>query len=221
MEMSDLTIRLILLILPGAIATLVVEKLIIQSTQWKAFRFILYSIILGFLSYIGTQVCYYAFACFKFLFAGFFLPKKITFWNAIINKSASISFGEIIFTCFLAVILGFAISMLINKKVMNKLAIPLKVSSIYGEEDLFIHFMDSKNVEWVWVRDKNQKLTYEGAVRNYSVSNDGMRELVLDDVKVFSSEDSSLLYEVPTVYLSLSPNEFIIELPELKKENPA
>jgi hypothetical protein len=47
-----------------------------------------------------------------------------------------------------------------------------------------------------------------------------MRELVLDDVKVFSSENSSLLYEVPTIYLSLSPNDFMIELPELKRENP-
>lgn len=220
MEMSDLTIRLTLLILPGAIATLVVENLTIESAQWKAFRFILYSIILGFLCYICTQLCYYALACFKFISTCFFLPEKVAFWNAIINKAASISFGEIFFTCFLAIPVGFVISMLINKKVLNKLAMRLKVSSIYGEEDLFIHFMDSKNVQWVWVRDKNQKLTYEGAVRNYSVSNDGMRELVLDDVKVFSSENSSLLYEVPTIYLSLSPNDFMIELPELKRENP-
>ena len=51
--MSELTIKLIIILIPGAIATLIFGKLILHK-EWSSFRFVLYSILFGIVSYVNT-----------------------------------------------------------------------------------------------------------------------------------------------------------------------
>ena len=54
MELTELTLRLVVLLLPGAIAALIVDKLT-PHRPWSSFRFILHAIILGSITYITYQ----------------------------------------------------------------------------------------------------------------------------------------------------------------------
>lgn len=55
MEISELTLKLILLLIPGAVASIIYEKLTIQK-KWPAFKFLAHSILFGALSYLLTQL---------------------------------------------------------------------------------------------------------------------------------------------------------------------
>jgi len=47
--MSELTIKLIIILIPGAIATLIFGKLVLHK-EWNNFKFVLYSILFGVVS---------------------------------------------------------------------------------------------------------------------------------------------------------------------------
>ncbi len=200
MQTSELTIRIILLILPGAIATLIIEKLTVHK-PWDAFRFIFYSSLMGFVTYLTYQAYY-------FLVVN---SEILNFWKAITDNKVPISIREILCASLTAIPLGFIISAAIQYKVINKIANRLKVSSKYGDDNLFYHFLNLNEVQWLWVRDKDEDITYEGLLQYYNET-DSLREIVLSEVKVFRSSDSEFIREAPYIYLTFSPDRFIIEL---------
>jgi hypothetical protein len=57
-------------------------------------------------------------------------------------------------------------------------------------------------------------LTYEGYVKNFS-EDEQMQEIELGDVKVYSTEDATLQYEVSGIYLAAPRGEFVIEIPKI------
>ncbi|HEX8949628.1 MAG TPA: hypothetical protein VF790_11735, partial [Dissulfurispiraceae bacterium] len=194
MQTSELTIRIILLILPGAIATLIIEKLTVHK-PWDAFRFIFYSTLMGFVTYLTYQVYYF------FVVSA----ETLSFWKAITDSRVSLSIKEILCAAFTAIPLGFVISAAIQYKIINKTANRLKVSNKYGDDNLFYHFLNFNEVQWLWVRDKDQDVTYEGFLQFYNET-DSLREIVLSEVKVFRSSDSEFIREAPYIYLTFSPD---------------
>jgi hypothetical protein len=213
MEISDLTIRLVILIIPGIIATLIVEALTIHK-KWSSFQFIVYAILLGFTSYILYQLLLYLIALIRTITScQFYTPKTINFWTSLFDKTVPISVKEVIITCLFSILLGFGVTAFIQHKVLSRIAKKIGVSYKYGGENLYTHFLNSEEVQWVWIRDKNTGLTYEGNVETFS-ENDTIQEIKLSDVKVFYSEDSTQLYEVSKIYLAGPPGQFTIEIPK-------
>jgi len=86
----------------------------------------------------------------------------------------------------------------------------MHVTSKYGDENLYSYFMNMKENEWIYVRDKENNLTYEGRAGWYS-EREQVHELVLHDVIIYRYEDSARLYSVPTVYLSREIGKLVIE----------
>ena len=207
MQPSELTIRIILLILPGAIAALIIEKLTVHK-PWDAFRFIFYSTLMGFVTYLTYQACY-------FLVVN---SDTLSFWNAIIDNRASISIREILWASLIAIPIGFIVSAAIQYKVINRIAKFLKVSNKYGDDNLFYHFLNLNEVQWLWVSDREQDITYGGFLKYYNET-DSLREIVLSEVEVFRSSDSEFIREAPYIYLTFSPDRFVIELPSTKENN--
>ena len=78
--------------------------------------------------------------------------------------------------------------------------------------------MNTDDVSWVYVRDTQNKLTYQGQIAVHSEAND-LQELVLCNVSVYDYETSGHCYDAPYVYLARKPGEFTIEcIPESKLE---
>lgn len=211
MQISELTVRLIILIIPGIIATLIVDILTVHR-EWSPFRFSIYSVVLGVASYLFYQLILYLWSLLILLFPLFpVVPPSLTFWSSLFNNKIPISINEVIITCLCSLLLGLLVTSITNHQYLYKIAKKLNLSDVYGEEELFTHFMRMDNVEGVWVRCKTTGLTYDGCVNNFA-ENEKLQEIELNDVTVYNSEDSKELYKLSKIYLAAQPGDFTIEI---------
>ncbi|HEX4300312.1 MAG TPA: hypothetical protein VH327_05520, partial [Gammaproteobacteria bacterium] len=93
-------------------------------------------------------------------------------------------------------------------KIFHRIALRFNISNKYGDENLYSFFLQNRN--WLYVRDIENNLTYEGLLVSYS-ENDLIQEIVLSQVTVYSYKDSEKYYSVPSVYLSKAIGKFNIE----------
>src|SRR5688572_14144137 len=179
MDVSELTIKLIFVLIPGALASLLFEKLTIHK-PWNSFKFISHSILFGVLAYLITGLF------FEFLNLIFRIN-----WNSLsIMKNISskdIPFIEIGNASVTGVILGLVSSALDHYKIINRLAARLRISNKYGDINLYSHFLNSPNVSPVYFRDLKSNLTYHGLVESFS-ENEEIREILLRNVRVYYNE---------------------------------
>jgi hypothetical protein len=226
-QISEFTIRLIILLLPGGLATLLVELFTVHR-KWSSFRFILYSIFLGAASYVTYQLYLYVQAVTLYLipslvnyfgvysFKPAYQPKILTVWASLLDGSKGFESREIAFSCLFAILVGGAISTIIQKKVLFKLARVFSISTKFGDESLYEYLLNTTEVEWVWIRSKTRGLTYRGAVAAFTAT-EKVREIVLKDVTVYIYETSERCYDVSILYLNIGPTD-VIEVPNVAKK---
>lgn len=214
MEISDLTLRLIVLFIPGVIAALIVNELTVHKS-WSSFQNGAYIILLGFLSHLSYHFLQLPF-CWLFARASANGGGTPFFWKSLIDKSVPIEPLELLGAALLGVIVGLIVSAFIQHKVLNRVAKFLRISDKYGDENLFSYFLNAKDVELVYIRDRENKYTYEGFVSSFSETS-GIREIVLTEVKVYDFDTSEELYAMPRIYLSLSASA-VIEVPNLASQ---
>jgi hypothetical protein len=140
----------------------------------------------------------------------------LTTWTIIDATLPSIPLKEVFFASIISPLIAFSASAIINFKLLNKLAQILKVSFKFGDENLFSFFLNSEEVDWVYVRDREGELTYLGRVISYSEC-DSIQEIVLSDVSVYEYETSKHVYDLSLIYLSKQLGSFVIEVPNLEK----
>jgi hypothetical protein len=216
MEVSNFVLRLAVVLLPGITCALLYERLVIMKV-WSQFRFSLYSLILGLLSYLTLQLVVLVWSI--ILFVGVHLPTFTTYWLSVrelqfwyLIANTSIAWPEVLASTLIALPLSFLLAFLENKKLLQKLASKYNISNKYGDESLFYFFLNSKAIEEVYVRDEKNSLTYFGKLQSYSESEDS-HELVLYNVDVYSANQVEKLYSVPYMYLCSRKTDTIIEVP--------
>ena len=207
--MNQFVVTLVVILIPGIIAAVISDKITVHS-KWNSFKFSLYAMILGLSAYAGLQLIFYAVDIFKA--CSFNVPSwsHLNVWNSAISEKHKIVASEVVYAAILSLPTAFFASFLINYKVFNKFAQGLKVSSKYGDENLYSYYLNAKEIDWVYVRDIENNLTYQGRIESYA-ENDHMQEMVLYDVTVFRYQDSVQLYSVPTIYLTKEMGKFIVE----------
>lgn len=196
MEISELTLKLILLLIPGAVASIIYEKLTIQK-KWPAFKFLAHSILFGALSYLLTQ-----------LIPGWGSGLE-SFWKNLPTKE--IPFEAISKAIVTSLAIGFASSGINHWKLVNRFGKMLALTNKYGDENLYSYFLNARNVFEVYVRDIGNNLTYHGQVNSFSET-DHIKEIVLENVVVYEYETSAELYTVNKIYLSRPSDSITIEL---------
>lgn len=202
MTLSEFTLRIILIFLPGLIAYIIIEQLTVHK-EIRPYRFFINSLILGFLCYL----IYYPISLISNL--------EFNFIQSLLNNKASPDIKEILITILLSIPLGFIFSKLINRKILHKFAQKLKVTNKFADIDVWSLIMNSEIPEWVVIRDIENDLMYEGWVHFFSDSTE-RDELFLRDVKVFTNSTAQPLYEVPGLYLPRKRENLTIEFPAMK-----
>jgi hypothetical protein len=184
---------------------------------WDSFKFALYSLVLGVMTYSLLQlfafgrdilICYWHIA--KSHRSGPISWIYLQIWSIAQNGSATIFSWEIVAAVLLAVPVAFIVAACLQHKLITRIGNFLHVSPKYGDENLYSYFMNAKEVDWVYVRDKENDLTYQGRVSVFA-ENDQLHELVLLDVSVYRYEDTALLYSVPRAYLCKEIGKLVIE----------
>jgi len=213
--MNVIVIALVLIFIPGIIATIIGDK-ITRHSKWDSFKFGIYSLVLGIMSYVALQLWSYSSDLVNALIIKQ-TPIKEIIWShlnvwqfALDGKPDNIQPWELCLATLFSVPVAFLASWVINFKLFNKIAQKIKVTTKYGDENLFSFYLNAKEIDWVYVRDIEANLTYFGEVVSYS-ENENIQELVLSDVSVYRYEGSIPLYELSSIYLCKDMGKFIIE----------
>lgn len=206
MALSEFTLRIILIFLPGLIAFIIIEQLI-ELKEIKPYRFFINSLILGFLCYLF----YYPISLVPFFNLNFY------FIRSLFNSKLPLDLLEIAIVTLLSIVVGFIVSYIINRKFLEKIGDKLKTTTKFSEhfDDVWGYIMYSEKPEWVVIRDRENDLMYEGWIKTFSDIAE-KDELFLKDVKVFINSTAQLLYEVPALYLPRQRENLTIEFPTMK-----
>jgi hypothetical protein len=212
MQISEFTIRLLLLFLPGLVTFLIIESLTVSKTKSNVYFFI-YSFILGFFNYFT----YYLILKISALIFCHKSSVDVKFLIALFNKNALIDYKEIIFVSFLAVINGFLLSLLVNRKFLHRFAQWAKITKKFAEIDVWDYVFNSENDEmkWIIVREIKNDLMYQGWIEAFS---DTVKEneLFLRDVIVYKNSTAEEYYSVSGLYISRNKDDIVVEFPSLK-----
>ena len=200
--MTELTLRLALLFLPGIICALLVEKLV-PTSAWSTARLALCALVLGL-------ACYLIYAVVETVFAGQW-PPSVDILGSLANNEP-LDFSEILLATALAPIVALGVSFALNKHWINRLAKTLDVSNRFGDIDVWARTFNSRVLQdaWVVVRDFDRDLALEGWVNAFAETHD-VNELLLRDVRIYQSSTSKFLYEVDSMYLTRPKDKLTIE----------
>lgn len=219
MQITELVWKLFLLLLPGVVATLMLNQ-ITGSKKMSPFNFMINSALLGIASFILMELVVSFVNIFRAIFSQeikIHWGLNLTIWDNLFDNSKDFNKLEIIFSYLLSIPLGIFYGFIVSKKFFNKIFQRLKFTHRYGDDDVWSFFLNSPDAQWILVRDKSTNLTYFGSLRAYSDTTE-RREILLNDVTVYTSDSWDYLYSSESIYLELENNQFSIEIPK-NKEN--
>lgn len=210
MELSAFTLKLIILLIPGALGALILQRLTLQKKAWTPFRFFVNAIMVGLFAYLINELIIRSINGISF---GYVSLDSLSIWDELGNSESSvIPYGEVLLATLTGIIIGLILTKGDNFKWLYKLASKCNLSYKYGDENLFSYYLFNLN-EYVYVRCRRQGFTYLGRVKSFSET-DELKELVLIEVIVHDYNSSEELYELCEIYLSLLKDDIIIELPK-------
>jgi len=214
MPFTELTLRLLLLFLPGLLCAFLVAKLTVHR-ETKPFQLMLAAFVYGCSCYLFYFCLYWV--CIKSynLFADNPRLTSFVFGKALLDPEVGLDFGEIVGASALAIPLGVGIGISATRKWGYRIARLLRATNKFGNVDIWNYFLNSDEVEWVRVRDTEDNLIFEGWINLFS-DEFKVNELVLKDVKVYQNSSGEYLYDVPAVYLARKPTALTIEAYELR-----
>lgn len=227
MDLSTFTYKIILIFFPGIISFIIFD-LLSGHKEYKTERFFLLSFVFGIASYFLSFILYYfitfIICCsdiiiYKFpiceTFRHNFYSTSILISNThIFNDKLFNSYEFFISTILSIVFVAPVISYITYHKLLFKISRKYNITNDHGHIDVLSFLFNSKDVEWIVVRDKETEITYQGWLHSFSDGN-GKDEMLLSDVKVYKN-DGAEIYETEWLYLSYKPDKIIIESPNYK-----
>lgn len=205
MNISVFAFRLLLLFFPGIICSYIIDIFTVHKERTQ-FQFIINSFLFGLISYIlfwGIIVILHKY--------NFISTNTIVFFDSLNDMKHQIAYREIIYVCFISVIIGLIVTAIHTYKLHFKLLQKLKITRKFGELDVWGYLMNSPDIEWVTVRDNTNNLMYDGWVQAFS-DNSKEAELLLGDVIVYTNDTGKYLYNIDSQYLALDRNNISIEI---------
>lgn len=223
MEITELTIKLIILLLPGIVGTFIIEKLYYKE-KLEIKTFIISTILIGFASYF---ILFFIKNIKEILCVGIYnytKPVKIRFFDVLIGKEEKIFLMEILYATIIGLIIGIISAYIINKGIFYKFfREKIHITNSTGQDvwgELFDNNTYGINTN-IYVIDIKSNRVYGGWVRNYSKQPNNA-ELLLTNVIVTEEHNrKKILRRMDMIYLKFNENQMIIEIPkkEVKENN--
>lgn len=208
MELSVLTLRVVLLFFPGVLCALIVHALTIQRERTTP-QFLTSAFVYGVSTYLLLASFREAYAAAARL-VGWKTPPRVTFFDVLTNERARIAWGEIGLSAAVALLLALLIAAATNHNLLHRAAERVGISRRFGEPDVWSHFLNSPQVRWISVRNLSADVVYEGWVEAFSDTGQ-TPEIVLRDVNVYRNSSGAKLYDRTRIYLSPDKQSIVIE----------
>lgn len=190
MNISEFTLTLLFLFLPGILGVLLIGALtVVKVTEIKIFS--LYVYLLSVISY---------------LFTGFINDYR--FINFLLKGNLNIIPKEIFIATIVSLVLSILIIYVINFNLMYKLAGKLRLSTKFGNNDVWLTLFNDKNTTWITLRPSDCEQYFVGEVEHFSDENN-LRELTLVNVAIYSDDNGKYLYSQDKIYFSFPADQNI------------
>lgn len=200
MEISSLTVKLIIILIPGLVAYFIYKRLTSRPNKRSDFMFISISIFLGVLSYLFLQLLD-VLCC----WVGNLSENKHKYESLQVFKSLSetdIPYKEVIFASIFGIVIAYLLAWMDTKNLINRIGIQLKVTEKESDETLYLNYLSKKEIDVVYIRDAKNNLTYVGKVFSFS-ERENTKEIVLEDVIVYFYDSNEEAFKSSSLYLTL------------------
>lgn len=212
--MNQLAVAIAIVLFPGLIASVICDKVTVHYQRWDIFKYGMYSFVFGLLSYTLLQGIVSTLNSMNRILPGVEVGSSgsLSAWTLVTVEKYKIDLAEVLWATLLAPLVAAVAAAVVNLKLITRAARKLGISNKYGDENLYSFFLNSEGVEWIYIRDKDNEVTYFGKIVSFSEYG-GTQEIVLEDVEVYDIDSSHLLYSVAGIYLTKPMGHFVIEVP--------
>jgi hypothetical protein len=204
MQLSEFGFKILVLFVPGIVCAYLYFQLTNHAKE-TPFEFSIFSFVTGLLSYVilgnGLEFA-------RLLFPNISWPRASA--DMLIKVSSVPELHIILLTTLTAIVLAIVLVITKNHKIITKISHVLGISYKFGEMDVWGFFFNLKDVKWVTIRDKKNKLAYLGWVEAFS-DNSRDAEILLSNVHVYDNDTGTNMYQIDMVYLSLEKDQIEIE----------
>lgn len=209
MELSEFTLSLIYLGLPGIVASYFIAKL----TGVKAESAIAQVLTVFVLSVTSYSLLVLGDASYRLYSVGTFTSALA---DVILAKNRNVPLTQLGLAIVASMVLSYVLSYAYRHNVINRIGQRIRATNRYGDEDVWHYFHnvpdEQKNNGWLFVRDLKANLSYHCNIATWSDT--GMdRELILSDVSVFTNDTGEYLYKCAHLYLCRNKDDLTIEVP--------
>lgn len=210
MEITEFTIQIIIIGIPGIFCYFIASKLIgkIGKDSLEVFLSIFLFSILSYVLYSLALSIYNLMSC---------SPVQNDIINKIFTEQKSVKYYDILGATITSLVLAFILSYLYRFNILNRIGQKIGATFRYGDEDVWHYFHraseNQKNEGWIYVRDHKYNLVYYGFVSVWSESEKN-RELIISDVTVYANDEGNELYTADHIYLSRNIDDLTIEVPK-------
>lgn len=208
MGVSEFTITIVILGLPGIICYFVLSRLVGRDSR-NALETFLLIFVYAVLSY---SLSGFVEACVNYAYGNGFTASVS---NLLFGERKQVSWEQLISAVGSAILLAYLLSYGHRYNILNRLGQRIGATKHYGDEDVWQFFHNApdeeKNGGWVTVRDHKYDLVYNGHISTWSDSGKD-RELVISEVSVYPNNSEEMLYEADQIYLSRKADELTIEV---------
>ena len=191
MDITELTLKILLLFIPGIVAILIIDMF--TNHLKKDLKYFLFH---SYLLSVGSYLIYSLFF------------RKNTFLESILEPSTTIDMNEILQVSIIGILLGVIITYIINSKVLYNIGFKIKLSKKFGDGEVWESVVSDGNTSWVTIRDRESGLVYLGRIIHYSDSHK-KRELVLSEVDIYS-DDGDYFHSQEKIYFDFPAGENLI-----------
>jgi len=216
--MDGVVFQLAVVFVPGLIWTTIVDRLCTTRGERSNFSTMVRAFGFGIASYV---IYFTIFAAVWRATAGK--------WPAVLNGMSTapgvselkaVQLVDILFASAAACVLGVGWSWAANRKLFTRAMHKLGVSRKFGDEGVweFALNMGTAAVEYVNIRYFENRVIYAGYVRAFSEGGE-IREVLLDQARVFDLDSGDKLFEMPIIYLSRKADALHVEFPYSAKVN--
>jgi hypothetical protein len=207
-EISSVTLRVLLLFFPGVLCALLVDALTVHRERTPV-QFLTHAFALGRGSYLSLALGRDFAAG---VAAGLNLrePLDVTFFEALLNDHTRIAWREIALATVEGLLLTCVVAAALNRRLIARAANSLRITRLTGDLDVWGFLFNSPAGGLVTVRDIAHDTAYHGTVEAFSESSE-RAELLLKEVEVFRNSTTVKLYDAARVYIARPATSLVIE----------
>lgn len=207
MDLTHFSLQVLLFFFPGLLAFGMFSTYTYKQER-RAFEIVILVFVLGILSYLVVDAVRWVLLCDTRSDPGYL--------EMFLFQEQMPAFGDIIKVSLAGIFVGSLTAAFYNKKIIHRIGKKLGLTKRFGEPDVWAYLHESKDVEWVTIRDFEFNLTYHGWVSAYGDTSENP-ELLLSEVQVYERLSGEFMYEVDAIYLTRPLDKISIEVQKLNE----